>query len=147
LGDACGQAGVADAMATAARERRRKVRRVFWITLALNALVAASKATYSFASGSLTLGADSLHAVLDASSNVLALFSLGWAAAPADARHPYGRQKIEILAALGIGVLIVAGLVEFAQAAVGALLSGRHARASGGWASWWCWSRWASACS
>jgi len=125
--DACCQAGVADAIASAARDRRRKVRRVFWITLGLNVVVAASKASYSFASGSLTLGADSLHAVLDASSNVLALFSLGWAAAPADARHPYGRQKIEILAALGIGVLIVAGLVEFAQAAVGALLTGRHA--------------------
>jgi len=125
--DACCQAGVADAIAGAARARRRKVRRVFWITLGLNVVVAASKAAYSFTSGSLTLGADSLHAVLDASSNVLALFSLGWAAAPADARHPYGRQKIEILAALGIGVLIVAGLVEFAQAAIGALLSGRHA--------------------
>jgi len=125
--DACCQAGVAGALAGAARARRRKVQRVFWITLALNTLVAVSKAGYSFTSGSLTLGADSLHAVLDASSNVLALFSLGWAATPADARHPYGRQKIEILAALGIGVLIVAGLAEFAQAAIGALLSGRHA--------------------
>ncbi len=125
--NACCQAGVADGVAKAARERRRRVRRVFWVTLALNTIVAISKAGYGYVSGSLTLGADSLHAVLDASSNVLALFSLGWAAAPADARHPYGRQKIEILAALGIGVLIVAGLVEFAQAAVGALLDGRHA--------------------
>lgn len=125
--DACCQAGVADAAAQLARERRDRVRRVFWITLALNTVVAVSKASYSYVSGSLTLGADSLHAVLDASSNVLALFSLGWAAAPADARHPYGRQKIEILAALGIGVLIVGGLIEFTQAAVGALLAGRHA--------------------
>jgi cation diffusion facilitator family transporter len=125
--EACCQAGAADAAAAAARVRRDKVRRVFWITLALNTIVAVSKAAYSMVSGSLTLGADSLHAVLDASSNVLALFSLGWAAAPADPRHPYGRQKIEILAALGIGVLIVAGLVEFAQAAIGALRSGRHA--------------------
>ncbi len=125
--DACCQAGVADVAAKLARERRDKVRRVFWITLALNTVVAVSKAAYSYVSGSLTLGADSLHAVLDASSNVLALFSLGWAAAPADARHPYGRQKIEILAALGIGVLIVAGLLEFTQAAIGALMAGRHA--------------------
>jgi cation diffusion facilitator family transporter len=126
-GDACCQAGVADATAQAARQRRQKVRRVFWITLILNTIVAVSKATYAYTSGSLTLGADSLHAVLDASSNVLALFSLGWAAVPADAGHPYGRQKIEILAALGIGVLIVAGLVEFAGAAIGALRAGRPA--------------------
>lgn len=123
--DACCQAGVQDAVVAAAAERRKKVRRVFWITLALNTVVAASKAAYSYVSGSLTLGADSLHAVLDASSNILALLSLGWAATPADSRHPYGRQKIEILAALGIGVLIVAGLVEFGQAAVNALRAGR----------------------
>lgn len=127
LEDPCCQAGAADAAAAAARARRDKVRRVFWITLALNTVVAVSKAAYSYVSGSLTLGADSLHAVLDASSNVLALFSLGWAATPADSRHPYGRQKIEILAALGIGVLIVVGLAEFSEAAVKALLAGRHA--------------------
>src|SRR5262249_41490128 len=98
------------------------VGRVFWLTLGLNALVALSKAGYGYVSGSLTLGTDSLHSMLDASSNVLALLSLRWSAAPADARHPYGRQKIEIVAALGIGVLIVGGLFEFAEAAVRGLL-------------------------
>ncbi|HVV51051.1 MAG TPA: cation diffusion facilitator family transporter [Polyangia bacterium] len=125
--DACCAAGAADAAVRAAEERRDKVRRVFWITLGLNSLVAISKALYSYVSGSLTLGADSLHAVLDASSNVLALLSLGWAAAPADPRHPYGRQKIEILAALGIGVLIVVGLLEFAEAAIRGLAHHAHA--------------------
>jgi cation diffusion facilitator family transporter len=110
----------------AAGERRRQVGQVFWITLGLNAIVALAKAGYGYISGSLTLGTDSLHSVLDASSNVLALLSLRWSAAPADDRHPYGRQKIEILAALGIGVLIVVGLFEFGEAAVRALLSHRQ---------------------
>jgi len=105
--------------------RRAAVRRVFLLTLGLNAAVALAKASYGFLSGSLTLGTDSLHSILDASSNVLALFGLRWSAAPADATHPYGRQKIEILAALGIGVLIVAGLFEFGAAAVHALVH-RH---------------------
>lgn len=129
----CATEEAADATIRAAEERRRKVRRVFWITLALNSVVAISKALYSYVSGSLTLGADSLHAVLDASSNVLALLSLGWAATPADARHPYGRQKIEILAALGIGVLIIVGLLEFAQAAVRGLLHHGQATPHVGW--------------
>ena len=106
----------------AATEQRLQVGRVFWLTLGLNALVALSKAGYGYVSGSLTLGTDSLHSMLDASSNVLALLSLRWSAAPADERHPYGRQKIEIVAALGIGVLIVGGLFEFAEAAVRGLL-------------------------
>jgi cation diffusion facilitator family transporter len=109
-----------------AAERRRRVSRVFWLTLGLNAIVALSKAGYGLFSGSLTLGTDSLHSVLDASSNVLALLGLRWSAAPADARHPYGRRKVEILAALGIGALIVIGLFEFGEAAVRALLEGRH---------------------
>ena len=62
----------------------------------------------------MTLATDSLHSILDASSNVLALLGLRWAVGAGHARHPYGRQKIEILAALGIGVLIVVGLFEFA---------------------------------
>lgn len=98
------------------------VRRVFIITLLLNVAVAAAKGGYGYFSGSIALGTDAIHAVLDGSSNVLALFSLHWARMPADEGHPYGRRKIEILAAVGIGVLIVIGLAEFASAAVRELL-------------------------
>src|SRR5262245_66679250 len=123
--DDCAHAEPRDVAQRLAAERRAAVRRVFLLTLALNAAVALAKAGYGYMAGSLTLGADSLHSILDASSNVLALLGLRWAAAPADARHPYGRQKIEILAALGIGVLIVVGLFEFTTAAIRALVSGR----------------------
>jgi cation diffusion facilitator family transporter len=123
--DECGHAEPAGAAQRLADERRAAVRRVFLLTLGLNAAVALAKAAYGYVSGSLTLGTDALHSILDASSNVLALFGLRWAAVPADARHPYGRQKIEILAALGIGVLIVVGLFEFGAAAVHSLID-RH---------------------
>ena len=111
----------AAAIATVARVRGRAVRRVFIITLFLNAAVAIAKALYGYASHSLSVGTDSLHSILDASGNVLALFGLHWAAVPADERHPYGRRKVEILAALGIGVLIVIGMFEFAVAAIESL--------------------------
>lgn len=102
-------------------DRVREVRRVFWITLGLNALVAISKASYGYITGSVALGTDSVHSILDGASNVLALFGLHWSTAPANARHPYGHRKIEILAALGIGVLIVISLFELAEAAVASL--------------------------
>src|SRR5205085_12698737 len=124
--DECAHAEPMAAAQRLADERRAAVRRVFLLTLGLNAVVALAKAAYGYMSGSLTLGTDSLHSMLDASSNVLALFGLRWAAVPADARHPYGRRKVEILAALGIGALIVVGLFEFAEAAIRALLEGRH---------------------
>ena len=123
--DECAHAEPTAAAQRRADERRAAVRRVFLLTLGLNAAVALAKAAYGYMSGSLTLGTDSLHSMLDASSNVLALFGLRWASVPADARHPYGRQKIEILAALGIGVLIVVGLFEFGAAAIHSLID-RH---------------------
>jgi cation diffusion facilitator family transporter len=108
------------------------VRRVFVITLILNVAVASAKGGYGLLTGSIAVGSDAIHAVLDASSNVLALVSLRLARAPADDRHPYGRQKIEILAAVGIGVLIVFGLFELCEAAIRSLL-GKTAAPHVGW--------------
>jgi len=116
-------------------DRAREVRRVFWITLVLNAAVAISKASYGYITGSVALGTDSVHSILDGASNVLALFSLHWSTAPANARHPYGHRKIEILAALGIGVMIVISLFELAQAAV-ASLRGHRPPPQIGWAAY-----------
>jgi cation diffusion facilitator family transporter len=107
--------------AAAATTRTQAVRYVFIVTLFLNAAVAIAKATYGYFSHSLSLGTDSLHSILDASGNVLALLGLHWAATPADARHPYGRRKMEIVAALGIGVLITIGMFELGLAAVASL--------------------------
>lgn len=107
--------------ASAAAARTAAVRRVFWITMGLNFVVAAGKGIYSYLSGSVTLGADAFHSVLDGSANVLALLGMHLTARPADLRHPYGRAKFEILGAVAIGALIAFGLFEMAGAAVEAL--------------------------
>jgi divalent metal cation (Fe/Co/Zn/Cd) transporter len=73
---------------SALRERNAAVRRVFWITLALNFLVAGAKGIYSILSGSVTLGADAFHSVLDGSANVLALVGMHLSTAPTSAAHP-----------------------------------------------------------
>ena len=132
--DPCGHdvVGTAEMAAEASCDRTRKIRRLILITLVLNAAVAVTKAVYGYYARSLSLGADSLHSILDASSNLLALLGLHWSAVPADERHPYGRRKIEILAALGIGVLIVISLAEFAEAAIRSLV-GAHGAPRIGW--------------
>jgi cation diffusion facilitator family transporter len=119
--EGCAAPAEAELSLEAARARTLSVRRVFVVAFVLNAAVAVSKGLYGYATHSLSLGSDSLHSILDASANLLALFGLYWSAAPADARHPYGRRKIEILSALGIGVLIVIGMFEFGVAAVRAM--------------------------
>jgi cation diffusion facilitator family transporter len=107
--------------------RAAAVRRVFWITLGLNLLVALAKGIYSYLSGSVTLSADTFHSLLDAGSNVIALVGLRLSASPADAGHPYGHRKFETLASLGIGVLIAVSIVELARQSFRALIGAREA--------------------
>ncbi len=105
----------------ASRARNAGVRRVFIITLVLNLVVAGAKGIYSSLSGSVTLGADSFHSLLDGLANILALVGMHFVATPADAGHPYGHRKFEMIAALGIGVLIAVSLVEIGGAAFSSL--------------------------
>ncbi len=84
--------------------------RVLWIVLLLNLGVAAVKLTVGVASGALSLLADGVHALLDASSNVVGLFGIAFASRPADAGHPYGHRRFETIAAISIGLLILSGM-------------------------------------
>jgi cation diffusion facilitator family transporter len=120
---------VRDARAADSRafEVARAVRRVVLIILALNAMVAGAKGAYGWWSGSLAVASDALHSLLDAAGNVIGALVLRAAASPPDEGHPYGHQKIEIVAAALIGVLIAGGSLRFGWSAVEALLSGRAA--------------------
>ncbi|MET0593479.1 MAG: cation diffusion facilitator family transporter [Polyangiaceae bacterium] len=91
-------------------DRDRGVRRVLLIVLALNLAVAAIKLTLSAITGALSLLADGVHALLDASSNVVGIIGIAAAARPADAGHPYGHRRFETLAAFFIGLLILSGM-------------------------------------
>lgn len=111
-------------------ERKRAVKRVLVIVLALNLVVAVAKAVYGMWAGSLVIAVDALHSFVDAAANVAGLVVLRWADAPPDRGHPYGHHKIEIAAAAGIGVLLALGALEFGRSAVDALLHGRQSPAT-----------------
>jgi cation diffusion facilitator family transporter len=82
-----------------------------FIVLALNLGVATVKLGLSFTTGALSLLADGIHALLDASSNVVGIVGIAVASRPADAGHPYGHRRFETLAASCIGLLILSGMV------------------------------------
>lgn len=90
--------------------RDREVSRVLWVVLGLNLAVAAVKLALGMATGSLSLLADGVHALLDASSNVVGLVGIAFASRPADAGHPYGHRRFETLAAVSIGILILSSM-------------------------------------
>ncbi len=81
-------------------------RRVFWITLGLNLLVAFSKLGWGLVSSTLSMIADGFHSLLDASANIVGIVGLSISARPPDKGHPYGHRKFEALAAICISFLM-----------------------------------------
>ncbi|HEY6552956.1 MAG TPA: cation diffusion facilitator family transporter, partial [Vicinamibacteria bacterium] len=84
------------------------VRRVLWITLALNLLVSAGKIVVGLLSGSVSMVADGYHSLVDGSNNVIGLIVAAFAYAPPDPGHPYGHRKFETAATLFIAGALLA---------------------------------------
>lgn len=87
-------------------QRLFAVRKVLWITLGLNLLVAGLKLAYGYYTQTLSMMADGFHSLLDGSSNIVGLIALAFASKPPDQGHPYGHHKIEALAAMFISGML-----------------------------------------
>ncbi len=87
---------------------RRGVRRVLYVTLALNILVVAGKLVAGLLAGSLSVISDAIHSSVDSLNNIVGLVVMKYATAEPDEGHPYGHAKFETLAAFAIaGFLFV----------------------------------------
>lgn len=106
-------------------QRLREVRRVLWITLALNLLVCGLKLGYGYYSQTLSMVADGYHSLLDSTSNIIGFIALLFAAKPADAGHAYGHRKVEALGAIFISGMLFFACYEIASSAY-ARLHGRE---------------------
>lgn len=94
-------------MTAASEIAQAGVRRVLWVTLALNALVSGGKIVVGKLSGSMSMVADGYHSLLDGSNNVIGLIVTSFSYAPPDRGHPYGHRKFETAATLAIGLALL----------------------------------------
>ena len=101
------------------------VRRVTWLGIAVNVLIAAAKAVAGVACSSQALVADAVHSASDLVTDLAVLFSVRHWTAPADEDHPYGHGKIESLVTLLISAALAFAAWELASNAVVHLLRGR----------------------
>lgn len=85
----------------------QKVKKILINTLILNWLVALAKIFIGFSTGALSILADGFHSFFDGASNIIGVFGVKTAEKPKDINHPYGHQKFESLAALGVAFLIL----------------------------------------
>lgn len=99
-------------------EIRLQVRRVLLITLGLNLAVAAGKIVLGLLTGALAIVADGFHSLTDSAGNVAGLIANHFAAQPPDDIHPYGHRRMETLAALLIGGLLMLTALEIGRGAV-----------------------------
>jgi len=101
-----------------ASNRSQSIRRVLWITLALNLAVTLIKLIVGLTSGSLSVIADAFHSLVDSSSNIIGLVGVWISGRPADSNHPYGHYKYETVAALSIGGMLFVAAFEIGKGVV-----------------------------
>lgn len=104
------------------RERYKKVRKVLYVTLALNLSVAVLKAFFGLLSNSISMMADALHSFFDSTSNIVGLVAMKMASKPPDRDHPYGHRKYETMATVAIVALLVLACIEILENAVRRIL-------------------------
>lgn len=73
----------------------------------LNVLLSIGKGAAGVLAGSVSVVADAINNLSDASSNVVALIGFRLASRPADEGHPFGHGRFEYLAGLAVAMLIV----------------------------------------
>ena len=110
--------------ASSPADAARLVRRVLIVTLGLNVLVAGCKIAYGHASGVLSIRADGFHSLTDSINNLVGLVGVYFASRPADAGHPYGHAKFEVLAAGVVGLSLLAMAYDVLTSAAQRLVGG-----------------------
>ena len=106
----------------AARDRTASIQRVFLGLLVANLAVVGAKVVIGVSAGSLSVISDGIHSSVDAFNNIVFMILMRYAGAEADANHPYGHGKFEVLGALIIVIFLAVASIELLKEAIGRLL-------------------------
>lgn len=88
------------------------------VGICCNLLLCAAKLLIGFLSGAVSIMADAVNNLSDASSSIITLLGFKLSAKPADEKHPYGHARVEYLSGLAVAVLILVIGVELAISSV-----------------------------
>ena len=92
------------------------------VGIASNILLFLGKLTVGTVSGSVSITADAMNNLTDASSAIVTLIGFKLAEKPADEDHPYGHARFEYLSGLAVAALILIIGFELAKSSVGKIL-------------------------
>ena len=91
----------------AAPERYSIIRRVTLVGAGVDLVLALAKIGGGFAAQSQSLVADGVHSLSDLVTDLLVLMAAKLARAKPDADHPYGHERIETAATVGLGAVLI----------------------------------------
>ena len=92
------------------------------VGICANLLLFAAKLAAGLLTGSVSITADAMNNLSDASGSILTLVGFRLAGKPADAHHPYGHARFEYLSGLGVAVLILLMGYELVRSSVAKIL-------------------------
>ena len=88
------------------------------VGIVCNLLLFAGKLVIGTLSGSVSITADAMNNLSDASSSIVTLLGFRLAEKPADADHPYGHARFEYLSGLAVSAMIIVIGFELAKTSV-----------------------------
>ena len=88
------------------------------VGIVCNLLLFAGKLTVGTLAGSVSITADALNNLSDASSSIVTLLGFKLAEKPADADHPYGHARFEYLSGLAVSAMIIIIGFELAKSSL-----------------------------
>jgi len=93
-------------------DRIRAARRIAALGIAASAALAIAKITVGLAAHSVAVVSDGIESTADVLTSGLVYIGLRVASKPADADHPYGHGRFELLMGLGVGIMLMLAGVE-----------------------------------
>ena len=106
-----------------ATERAAVAKRSTWVSVVVNVILATTQILVGTLAKSQGLIADGIHSLSDLVSDFVVLFASHHSQKDADLDHPYGHQRFETAASLGLGLILLGVGAGMAWAALGKLES------------------------
>lgn len=94
-----------------------------WVGIVCNLLLSLGKGIVGILTGSVSIAADSLNNLSDASGSIVTLIGFRLADKPADEDHPFGHARAEYLSGLAVAGLILIIGVELVKSSVDKILN------------------------
>lgn len=107
--------------ASSADQRSRAAGQVTWVSIAVNLLLTTLQIAVGVLAHAQSLVADGFHSLADVLADFMVLAANKHSGSPADEDHPYGHERIETLASLALGVVLLLTGAGILYAAIGRL--------------------------